>query len=223
MEKHKVVIAEDHTILRDGLRALLSSQPDLQIVAEAANGHEAVQVTKLHRPNLVLIDLTMPLTNGTEAIRRIKQRYPEIKIIVLTIHKTEEYIRAALTAGADGYVLKDDPSSELIHAIRSVLRDKKYLSPGISNRVVSGYLSGSVTSSSMSRLGHLTDRETGILKLIAEGKKNKEIAVYLSVSLKTVEKHRSNLMKKLDLHSGPALTAYAFENGLLISSVTLDH
>jgi len=223
MTKHKVIIAEDHTILREGLRALLSLEPDLNIVAEAGNGREAVEAANLHKPKLVLIDITMPLTNGTGAIRRIKRRHPDIKVIVLTVHKTEEYIRAALEAGADGYVLKDDPSSELIHAIRSVLRDKKYLSPGISNRVVSGYLSGGVTSSSMSRLGHLTDRETGILKLIAEGKKNKEIAVYLSVSLKTVEKHRSNLMKKLDLHSGPALTAYAFENGLLISSVTLDH
>ncbi len=218
MEKHKVIIAEDHAILRDGLRALLSSQPDLQIVAEAENGLEAVQVARLHRPSLILIDLTMPLTNGTEAIRRIKRRYPEIKIIVLTIHKTEEYIRAALKAGADGYVLKDDSSSELIIAIRNVLRNKKYLSPGISNRVVIGYLAGPNQSSAQGQLTTLTEREREILKLIAEGKKNKEIAAYLSVSLKTVEKHRSNLMKKLDLHSGPALTAYAFENGLLISS-----
>ncbi|MGH8503209.1 MAG: response regulator [Gammaproteobacteria bacterium] len=220
MEKHKVVIAEDHTILRDGLRALLSSEPDLQIVGEAQNGHEAVQVARQLRPNLILIDITMPLTNGTDAVRRIKSRYPEIKIIVLTIHKTEEYIRAALKAGADGYILKDDPSSELLHAIRNVLKDRKYLSPGISNRIVTGYLAGSPESSLSTRLGDLTDREREILKLIAEGKKNKEIAAYLSVSLKTVEKHRSNLMKKLDLHSGPALTAYAFENGLLISTAS---
>lgn len=218
MTKHKVVIAEDHTILREGLRALLSSEPDLQIVAEAGNGREAIQAANLHKPRLILIDITMPLTNGTEAIRRIKRRYPEIKVIVLTVHKTEEYIRAALEAGADGYVLKDDPSSELLHAIRNVFKDRKYLSPGISNRVVTGYLAGSAHSPSLTSLGRLTEREREILKLIAEGKKNKDIAAYLSVSLKTVEKHRSNLMKKLDLHSGPALTAYAFENGLIISS-----
>jgi DNA-binding NarL/FixJ family response regulator len=222
MEKHKVIIAEDHTILREGLRALLSSEPDLQIVAEAGNGREAVQIANLYKPKLVLIDITMPLTNGTEAIRWIKHRYPEMKVIVLTVHKTEEYIRAALEAGADGYVLKDDPSTELLHAIRNVLKDRKYLSPGISNRVVTGYLAGSTHSSSVGGLADLTNREREILKLIAEGKKNKEIAAYLSVSLKTVEKHRSNLMKKLDLHSGPALTAYAFENGLVISSVAFD-
>lgn len=222
MTKHKVVIAEDHTILREGLRALLSLEPDLQIVAEAENGRQAIQAANLHKPSLILIDITMPLTNGTEAIRRIKRRYPEMKVIVLTIHKTEEYIRAALEAGADGYVLKDDPSAELLHAIRNVFKDRKYLSPGISNRVVLGYLAGSSQSSSLTSLGRLTEREREILKLIAEGKKNREIAAYLSVSLKTVEKHRSNLMKKLDLHSGPALTAYAFENGLLITSAVAD-
>jgi DNA-binding NarL/FixJ family response regulator len=219
VDKHKIVIAEDHTILREGLRALLSAEPDLQVVAEAGNGRDAIRVANLVRPNLVLIDITMPLTNGTEAVRRIKRRYPEIKLIVLTVHRTEEYIRAALEAGADGYVLKDDPSSELLHAIRNVLRDRTYLSPGISSSIVSSYLAG---SASTSPLGNLTHREREVLKLIAEGQKNREIAGHLSVSLKTVEKHRSNLMKKLDLHSGPALTAYAFENGLAVTSASLN-
>lgn len=216
VEKRKLIIAEDHTILREGLRVLLSSEPDLQVVAEAENGREAIKAANLHKPELVLIDITMPLTNGTDAVRRIKRRYPEIKIIILTVHNTEEYIRAALEAGADGYVLKDDPSTELMHAIRSVLRGRMYLSPGISSRIVTGYLAGAVRSSYP--LGNLTDREREVLKLIAEGQKNKDIATHLSVSLKTVEKHRSNLMKKLDLHSGPALTAFAFENGLLVTS-----
>lgn len=218
MDKHRVMIAEDHTILREGLRSLLTAEPDLEVVAQAENGRDAVQAANLHKPDLVLIDLTMPLTNGTEAIRRIKRRHPELKVIALTVHKTEEYIRAALEAGADGYVLKDDSSSDLLQAIRNVLRDKTYLSPGISNKVVTGFLTASAHRASAQGLGNLTDREREILKLIAEGQKNREIAVYLSVSLKTVEKHRANLMKKLDLHSGPALTAYAFENGLAVAS-----
>lgn len=217
MEKQTVVLAEDHTILREGLRALLSCEPDLQIIGEAGNGQEAVQIANQHKPSLILMDITMPLTNGTDAIRVIKRRLPATKIIALTVHKTEEYVRAALEAGADGYVLKDDSSLELLHAIRHVLRNKVYLSPGICNSIVTGYLEGANGPIHLRRLERLTNREREVLKLIAEGLKNKEIAVHLSVSLKTVEKHRSNLMKKLDLHSGPALTAYAFENGFLVN------
>ena len=215
MEKQTIILAEDHAILREGLRALLSCEPDLQIIGEAGNGREAVHIANQHRPSLILMDISMPLTNGTDAIRIIKRRHPKTKIIALTVHKTEEYVRAALEAGADGYVLKDDSSSELLNAIRHVLRNKKYLSPGICHRIVTGYLEGSTGPIRIRRLERLTNREKQVLKLIAEGLKNKDIAAYLSVSLKTVEKHRSNLMKKLDLHNGSALTAYAFENGLL--------
>ncbi len=218
MEKHKVIIAEDHTILREGLRALLSAREDLQVVAEAANGKEAVHAANIHNPRLVLIDITMPMTNGTDSIRKIKSRHPKTKVIVLTIHKSEEYIRAALEAGADGYVLKDDSSTELMNAITNTLKDRMYLSSEISYKVVNGYLAGSSNTVSINGLGELTTREKEVLKLIAEGNKNREIAEYLTVSIKTVEKHRSNLMRKLDLHSGPALTAYAFENGLLTNS-----
>ena len=217
MEKQTVMLAEDHTILREGLRALLSCEPDLQIIGEAGNGREAVKIANRHKPSLILMDITMPLTNGTDAIRIIKRRHPETKIIALTVHKTEEYVRAALEAGADGYVLKDDSSSELLHAIRHVLRNKKYLSPGICNSIVTGYLEGSAGPIRLRRLERLTNREKEVLKLIAERLRNKDIAAHLSVSLKTVEKHRSNLMKKLNLHSGAALTAYAFENGMLVN------
>ncbi len=215
MKKQRILIAEDHGILREGLRVLLSSEPDLEVVGEATDGQNAIRLAAQLQPHLVLMDLSMPLTNGTEAIPAIKRRLPETKIIALTVHKTEEYVRATLDAGADGYVLKDDTHHELITAIRSVLNGKTYLSPGITEKIVSGYLDRSATTSSSTSWDTLTPRERETMKLIAEGYKNKEIAEYLSVSLKTVEKHRSNLMRKLDLHSASALTAYAIEKGLI--------
>ena len=217
MLKQKILIAEDHAILREGLRALLSSSPDLQIVGEAGDGQEAVrQAVKLH-PHLVLMDLTMPNINGTEAIRAIKRHDPAIRIIVLTVHKTEEYVRATLDAGADGYVLKDDSHNDLLNAITNAQKGNIYLSPGICSKVINGYLGSSPSSSAApaSSWNQLTVREREVTKLIAEGKKSREVADYLSVSLKTVEKHRTNLMRKLDLHNVSAITKYAIENHLV--------
>ena len=217
----KIVLAEDHTILREGVRALLSAEPDLEIVGEAENGQDALRLANQLAPDMVLMDLTMPRSNGTEAIAAIKRRNPDTRIIALTVHKTEEYIRAALDAGASGYVLKDDSHQDLLHAIRNVLRGRVYLSPGITDRVVTGYLdqrSGQPDAEAPRSWDLLTAREREIIKLIAEGNKNRTIAEYLSVSTKTVEKHRSNLMQKLNLHNASALTAYAFENGLVGNS-----
>jgi len=214
----KIVLAEDHTILREGVRALLSAEPDLEIVGEAENGQDALRLANQLAPDMVLMDLTMPRSNGTEAIAAIKRRNPDTRIIALTVHKTEEYIRAALDAGASGYVLKDDSHQDLLHAIRNVLRGRVYLSPGITDRVVTGYLdqrSGQPDAEAPRSWDLLTAREREIIKLIAEGNKNRTIAEYLSVSTKTVEKHRSNLMQKLNLHNASALTAYAFEHGLV--------
>lgn len=215
----RILLAEDHTILREGLRALLAREPDLTVVAEARTGREAIIGAGEHKPNLIIMDLSMPNTNGTEAIKDVKRRYPEIKIIALTIHKADEYIRATLKAGADGYVLKDDTHEELLVAIRSVLKGKTYLSPSICQSVVSEYLDGSLYSESCSSWDTLTHREREVIKLVAEGYKNKEIAAYLSLSEKTIEKHRSNLMKKLDLHSASQLTAYAIKNGIVQSGI----
>jgi DNA-binding NarL/FixJ family response regulator len=211
----RVLIAEDHTILRDGLRALLAQAPDLQVVGEAGDGREAMRCANELQPDIVLMDLSMPNVNGTEAIRAIKRRLPQTKIIALTGHKSEEYVRATLEAGADGYVLKDDTHSDLLLAIRSAVRNGTYLSPGISRNVVQGYLKGDSEAAPRTSWDKLTHRERGIIKLIAEGYKNREIAEYLSLSPKTVEKHRSNLMRKLDLHNASAITAYAMENGLM--------
>jgi DNA-binding NarL/FixJ family response regulator len=166
-------------------------------------------------PDLILMDLSMPRMTGMDAIREIKKRYPATKIIALTVHKTEEYLRTTLQAGADGYVLKDATHNELMMAIQNVLNGKTYLSPGVSEKVVEGYLEGKESQMPNSTLGLLSQREREVLKLIAEGYKNKEIAADLCISLKTVEKHRANLMKKLDLHNAAALTAYAIEQGLV--------
>jgi DNA-binding NarL/FixJ family response regulator len=214
-EKQRIVIAEDHTILREGLRALLSSSIDFEIVDEAEDGRDAMRSVEKHKPDLILMDLSMPRMSGMEAIREIKKRYPQTKILALTVHKTEEYILAALKAGANGYVSKDATHDELLLAIKSVLRGKTYLSPGISEKVIDGYLEGKKSIKSKTAWDTLTQREREILKLIAEGYTNKKIADYLCISVKTIETHRANLMKKLDLHNVSALTAFAIEKGLV--------
>ncbi len=214
-EKQRIVIAEDHTILREGLRAMISSNPDFDIVGEAEDGRDAIRCVETLVPDLILLDLSMPRMNGMEAIKEIKKQCPETKILVLTVHRTEEYILATLRAGANGYVLKDATHAELLMAIKSVLMGKRYLSPGVSEKVIEGYLEGRKTLRSSTPWDTLTQREREVLKLIAEGYKNKEIADYLYISVKTAEKHRANLMKKLDLHSTSSLTAFAMEKGLV--------
>jgi two-component system response regulator NreC len=211
----RIVLADDHTILREGLRALLSADPNFDIVGEAEDGREAVRCVEKLGPDLLLMDLSMPRMSGMDAISEIKKRFPETKMIALTVHKTEEYLLATLQAGADGYVLKDATHDELVMAIHNVMAGKPYLSPGISEKVIEGYLEGKEDSLSVSSWQKLSQREREVLKLIAEGYKNKEIAEDLCISLKTVEKHRANLMKKLDLHNAAGLTVYAVEKGLV--------
>lgn len=213
--KHKVIIAEDHAILRDGLKSLLTSSMDFEVVGEAEDGREAIKCVERLKPELIIMDLSMPRMNGMEAIREIKRVFKDIKVLVLTVHKDEEYILATFKAGADGYVLKDSSYHELMMAIKSVLRGKRYISPGISEKVLEGYLEGRERLKEKTSWETLTPREREILKLIAEGYKNKEIAEELCISVKTVEKHRSNLMEKLDLHNIQALTTFAIEKGLV--------
>lgn len=212
----QILIADDHTILREGVRSLLDMVPSFEVVGEADNGKDALYYAGQLKPDLIVTDLSMPGTNGTEAVLRIKSRYPEIKILVLTVHKTTEQVHAALKAGADGYVLKDDTSEELINAINNILAGKTHLSASICNDVVTGYLADADKRNMPTSTDHLTTREREVLKLIAEGYRNKDIAEYLTISLKTVEKHRSNMMKKLDLHNTSSITSYAIKNGLVI-------
>ena len=213
--KRRIVIAEDHTIIREGLRALLSSDPEFEIVGEAEDGIEAIKVVERLAPNLVIMDLSMPKMNGVAAIREIKRIAPETKIVVLTVHTNEEYILASFQAGSNGYVLKYASHAELVLAIRTVLNGQPYLTPAASAVVLEAYLDGQKRSDGEPFCRSLTARETEVLKLIAEGYRNKQIADLLGISVKTVERHRANLMKKLDLHSGPALTTFAMQKGLI--------
>jgi DNA-binding NarL/FixJ family response regulator len=214
-ERKRIVIAEDHTILREGLRMLLSSNPDFEVVGEAQDGLEAIRAVETLKPDLILMDLSMPRMNGVGAIQEIKKLNPTTKILVLTVHKTEEHILTALKTGAEGYILKDATHSELMLAMDNIFSGKSYLSPGISEKVIEGYLEGRKSVKSSTSWDTLTQREREILKMIAEGYRNKDIADYLCISAKTVEKHRANLMKKLDLHSASSLTAFAMEKGLI--------
>jgi len=214
-EKVRIVIAEDHTILREGLRSLLSSSANFEIIGEAGDGREAIRQAKKFKPDLILTDLSMPKMNGMEAIKEIKRESPATKVLVLTVHRAEEYILATFRAGADGYLLKDSTHSELLMAVKKVLSGTHYISPEISEKVIEGYIEGKKSLKSRTSWETLTQREREILKLIAEGYRNKEIAEDLCISVKTVEKHRANLMEKLDLHSIQALTTFAIEKGLV--------
>jgi DNA-binding NarL/FixJ family response regulator len=214
-EKYRIVLVEDHTILREGLRSLLREHENMDVVGEAGDGRTAVRLVLSQKPDLVLMDLSMPKMNGFEAILEIKKTEPDIKIIALTVHNTEEYILMTLQAGADGYILKDATHDELIMAIQQVLSGKRFLSPSVSGKVIEGYLEGKKNNHSKTQIDSLTQREREVLKLIAEGHKNKEVAEFLCISLKTVEKHRANLMRKLDLHNTSTLTLYAVERGLV--------
>jgi DNA-binding NarL/FixJ family response regulator len=201
--------------LREGLKSLISAEPEFEVVAEAEDGRGAIQCVREWKPDLILTDLSMPRMNGMEAIREIKRESPKTRILVLTVHKAEEYILATLKAGADGYLLKDSTRAELVMAAKKVLAGKPYISPEVSEKVIQGYLEGRKALKTQTTWETLTSREREILKLIAEGYKNKEIADELCISVKTVEKHRSNLMEKLNLHNAQALTAFAIEKGLV--------
>jgi DNA-binding NarL/FixJ family response regulator len=214
-KKYRVVIAEDHTILREGLRSLIASSPDFLVVSEAEDGYAAIRCAEKHKPDILLLDLSMPRLNGLEAIKEIKKVSNKTKVVVLTVHKADEYILASLRAGADGYLLKNENFSDLLTAFKSVLSGKQYLSPEISETVLEGCLDGKKTLKKTTAWDSLSHREIEILKLIAEDYKNKDIANLLYISVKTVEKHRANLMKKLNLHSASALTALAIEKGLV--------
>lgn len=218
-----MLLLDDHAIFREALRSLLALDPAIEVVGEAANGWEALRLVGTLRPSLVLTDLSLPGLHGVEVIREMKRLQPGLTILVLTVHATDTFVRASLQAGAAGYVVKEASYDELKFAIHSVMKGRSYVSPSVANTVVHSYLhDGRISGNGGPLWEKLTKREREVLKLVAEGTKNKAIADCLCISVKTVEKHRASLMSKLDLHSAAALTTFAIEHGLIATSEFLD-
>ncbi len=211
---HTIIIAEDHALLRNGLCALIAENDDLSVVGEAGDGLEAISLVQKNAPDLVLMDLSMPRFGGIEAIRQIKQIAPQTRILVVSMHATEKHLKAALQAGADGYLLKMAESAEFIVAIRSVLAGDGYISSKLAGRVLAVY--SSRRDAEWSELNLLTDREKEILKLVAEGHTSKEVADILSISPKTADNHRANILRKLGLRNVHELTRFAREHDLVV-------
>ena len=214
MKAIQVLLADDHTIVRQGLRSILEQQAGINVVAEAQNGREAVRLTEQLKPDVVLMDFSMPDLNGLEATRQIKQRLPDTKVLILTRHADNEYIKSILSAGAAGYLLKKSAAEELVIAIQAVQRGDPYLDPSISQHIIDGYLNTSAEESKTLEI-ELTSRQREVLQLIAEGHPNREIASRLNISVKTVENHRTNIMKSLDSHSTADLIQYAIRKGII--------
>ncbi len=217
MEKTRIVIAEDSKLLREGLRLMINCDDTLEVVAEAADGFEAIAQCLEHKPDMAMLDLSMPKMDGLSAIREIKRQMPDIKILALTIHDKEDFILECFNCGVQGYCLKDTSQDELLKAIRLVASGKIYLSPGIAGKVMEGYLEGKKFMKERSSWDTLTQREKEVLKLVAEGYTSKEIADLLCNSPKTIERHRANIMGKLSVNNVSQLTAIAIEKGMVSS------
>jgi len=217
-DKATIMITEDGTIFSIGLRVLLSTQPDLEVVNESTNGGGIRSLVDVLAPDLLITNLASADNDGINEIAEIKGAYPQLKIMLITQYKSEESIRGALWAGARGYVTKDASNSELLDAVRSVLAGKVYLSPSLSDSIINAFLLGPKSNEGKTNIESLTKRELEILTLVAKGNTNRNVADQLSLSIKTVEKHRSNMMKKLDLHNISGLISFAIGNGLINNS-----
>ncbi len=210
----RLILADDHELMREGLKALIENEPEMQVVGEAQNGAEIVELAKKSGAHVVIMDVAMPDLNGIEATRKIVTANPNTKIVALSGHANKEFVREMLTAGASAYVLKKRAYEELVRAVQEVMKGKKYLSPDIARGVVDDYIELSSAISDNPAFIVLTDREREVLQQLAEGKTTKEMADSLTVSVKTVETHRRNIMEKLDLHSVAELTKYAIREGV---------
>ena len=214
MHKVRILLADDHTILRDGIRALLEDEPDMLVIGEAEDGRTAVKLACQLKPDVVLMDIAMPLLNGLEATRQIKRECPQVNVLILTMHENEEYIRQVLASGAMGYILKDAAARELLAAIHAVQRGEAVLSPAITRLVIENYLRWGDLQKEDNPHG-LSPREREVLQLIAEGYSTRQIAEILCISIKTVQAHRTNLMSKLDLHDRGDLIKYAIQRKII--------
>ncbi|TMC22361.1 MAG: response regulator transcription factor [Chloroflexi bacterium] len=213
--KIRILLADDHTILRAGLKMMLNAQPDIEVVGEAQDGRQAIQEAQRLQPDIVLMDITMPDVNGIEATKQIKKLLSDIKVLILTMHEHDEYVFQTLRAGASGYMLKEAADTELITALHVIQSGQFYLSPAAQSVMVGDYLQRVRTGEEKDSYSSLTEREREILKLVAEGLTNNQIAERLIISPKTVDTHRTHIMDKLNLHSRAELVKYAIRRGLL--------
>lgn len=220
MKKITVLLADDHTVVRQGLRLLLEAEEDIKVVGEAENGRQAVQLAKKLQPNVIVLDVAMPLLNGLEATRQITREVPESKVLILSSYSDDEYVQQLTEEGASGYLLKQTAANDLIKAIREAQKGNAYFSPSISKRLLDQCRHALTGRSPLKkRAGNLTSREAEVLQLIAEGHANKQIASELNISIKTVEKHRQSLMEKLNIHDTAGLTRHAIAAGIIESGV----
>jgi two-component system response regulator NreC len=215
MNSIRVLIADDHALFREGIRLILQHQETIEIVGEAADGKEAIEAARTFEPDVVLMDVTMPVVDGLKATRQIKGDCPETQVLMLTMHESDDYFFRSLSAGASGYVLKEAVSADLITAIQSVAQGQVFLYPSVAKKLVADYLSRAGTPEAQGKYARLTPREREILLLIGEGHSDKEIAGQLVISPSTVQSHRWHIMEKLDLHNRAELIKYAIRRGLI--------
>jgi DNA-binding NarL/FixJ family response regulator len=215
MSRVRILLADDHTIVRQGLKKMLEERPEWEVVAEAGDGREAVRLAEQHKPDVAIVDVAMPLLNGIEATRQIVKRSPTTRVLVLSMHADDAYVIQILQAGATGYLLKDSADVDLIQAVTEVTRGKSFFSPAIARVMLDDYVKQLADKGVTDRYESLSEREREIFQLIAEGKANKEMAVLLSISPSTVETHRARIMEKLDLHSAAEIVLYAVRRGVI--------
>ena len=215
MAKIRLLLADDHTLFRQGIRNLISTEADMEVVAEASNGGDAVERAEETRPDIILMDIGMPGLSSFEATRQIKKNRPETKVLFLTMYDDEDYLVEGMEVGASGYVLKDSPAPQLVAAIRDAQRGGSYLSPRMLSQLVDDFRTRIKSATRMPRFATLTSREREVLKMLAEGNSVKEIACDLNLSVKTVEAHKFNLMRKLDIHNKAQLVQYAIQKKII--------
>jgi two-component system response regulator NreC len=215
MKNIRILLADDHTVVRKGLRLLLENHSGFEVVADAADGREAVALAETHKPDVVVIDVAMPSLNGIEAARQIAGKSPQTAVVFLSMHSDEGYVLKALKAGARAYLLKDSAESDLVNAVKAVSEGKAFFSPAISKMLVEDYMRRMQEQQVEDSYDLLTTREREVLQLLAEGRNNKEVAQLLNLSLYTIETHRSNILQKLNLHSTAELILYAIRKGVI--------
>ncbi len=215
MPKIRVLVADDHTLVREGVRMILAKEPDIEVVGEASDGQEALGLVDTLHPDVVIMDISMPGMGGIEATQRLQERHPKVAVLALTMHEDESYVFRLLRAGASGYVLKRAAAQDLLQAVRAAARGESFLYPSVARKVVEDYLKRVEAGEDRERYDGLTEREKEILTLIAQGSSNQQIAEKLFISIKTVQTHRAHIMEKLNLHDRTALVRYAIRKGFI--------